>query len=126
MDQSAINNFTTRRFIRKETSSRYVALSAEMESQQFASQIPLANVSTERAPDASFERINIIIKSVQDNRDCRGLRLPNGLKVVLVSDATTDRSAAALSVTVGHLNDPQEIPGAAHLSEHMLFLGTEK
>ena len=26
----------------------------------------------------------------------------------------------------GHLSDPDDIPGLAHLCEHMLFLGTEK
>uniref|UniRef100_A0A2M3ZGB7 Insulin-degrading enzyme n=1 Tax=Anopheles braziliensis TaxID=58242 RepID=A0A2M3ZGB7_9DIPT len=122
-----IDNCTTKRFIHKEPNSRYLTFNTKMESQQFSSQAPLANVSTETSLNsASFERINTIIKSVQDNRDYRGLRLPNGLKVVLVSDPTTDRSAAALSVAVGHLSDPQEIPGLAHLCEHMLFLGTEK
>ncbi|XP_058058342.1 insulin-degrading enzyme [Anopheles bellator] len=94
----------------------------------YTSQASLANVSTvtNSGADISFERINTIIKSVQDNREYRGLKLANGLKVVLVSDSTTDRSAAALSVPVGHLSDPLEIPGLAHLCEHMLFLGTEK
>ncbi|XP_053679845.1 insulin-degrading enzyme [Anopheles nili] len=71
-------------------------------------------------------RMHSIIKSVQDNRNYRGLELSNGMKVMLISDPTTDRSAAALSVAVGHLSDPLEIPGLAHLCEHMLFLGTEK
>lgn len=45
--------------------------------------------------------INNIEKSQQDTRDYRGLQLENGLKVLLVSDPTTDVSAAALSVQVG-------------------------
>jgi hypothetical protein len=56
----------------------------------------------------------------------RGLHLINGLKVLLISDSTTDKSAAALSVEVGHMCDPEEIPGLAHFCEHMLFLGTKK
>ncbi len=28
--------------------------------------------------------------------------------------------------TAGYLSDPDDIPGLAHLCEHMLFLGTEK
>lgn len=71
-------------------------------------------------------RINNIGKSQQDNRDYRGLKLTNGLKVLIVSDPVTDKSAAALTVDVGHMSDPNDIPGLAHFCEHMLFLGTEK
>ncbi|KAH8371843.1 hypothetical protein KR093_009062, partial [Drosophila rubida] len=70
--------------------------------------------------------INNIEKSQQDTRDYRGLQLENGLKVLLISDPTTDVSAAALSVQVGHMSDPEDLPGLAHFCEHMLFLGTEK
>uniref|UniRef100_A0A1I8Q5M0 Insulin-degrading enzyme n=1 Tax=Stomoxys calcitrans TaxID=35570 RepID=A0A1I8Q5M0_STOCA len=71
-------------------------------------------------------RLNNIEKSEQDNREYRGLQLKNGLKVLLVSDVGTDVSAAALSVQVGHMSDPDTLPGLAHFCEHMLFLGTEK
>ncbi|XP_055592583.1 insulin-degrading enzyme [Uranotaenia lowii] len=71
-------------------------------------------------------RLDNISKSQQDVRNYRGLKLANGLKVLLISDPTTDKSAAALSVEVGHLSDPDEIPGLAHFCEHMLFLGTKK
>lgn len=65
-------------------------------------------------------------KSPGDERLYRGLELSNGLKVILVSDSTTDKSSAALDVHVGHMSDPEELPGLAHFLEHMLFLGTEK
>lgn len=42
-----------------------------------------------------------IIKSSEDKRDYRGLELSNGMKVILVSDPSTDKSAAALSVNIG-------------------------
>lgn len=48
-------------------------------------------------------RLENIEKSEQDNRDYRGLQLENGLKVLLVSDPTTDVSAAALAVQVGYV-----------------------
>ncbi|KAF6207664.1 hypothetical protein GE061_016111 [Apolygus lucorum] len=67
-----------------------------------------------------------IIKSAEDKRFYRGLELKNGMKVVLVSDPTTDKSAAAMCVNVGYMSDPPELPGLAHFCEHMLFLGTEK
>lgn len=48
------------------------------------------------------------------------------MRVLLVSDPATERSAASMSVGVGHMSDPDNIPGLAHFLEHMLFLGTEK
>ncbi|XP_058795185.1 insulin-degrading enzyme isoform X2 [Phymastichus coffea] len=71
-------------------------------------------------------RFNNIIKSYNDKRNYRGLILHNKLKVLLISDPTTDKSAASLDVNVGYLSDPKELPGLAHFCEHMLFLGTNK
>ncbi|XP_070539954.1 insulin-degrading enzyme-like [Ptychodera flava] len=69
---------------------------------------------------------NDIVKSEEDKREYRGLLLKNNMKVVLISDSTTDKSSAAMDVHVGCLSDPDNIPGLAHFCEHMLFLGTEK
>ncbi|KAK4053128.1 metalloprotease [Microbotryomycetes sp. JL201] len=55
----------------------------------------------------------------------RLLTLENGLRALLISDKSTDKAAAALSVNIGHLSDPDDLPGLAHYCEHMLFLGTE-
>jgi len=52
--------------------------------------------------------------------------LPNGLVALLASDPDTDKAGAALSVSVGYYQDPDELPGLAHFCEHMLFLGTAK
>ncbi|XP_046746475.1 LOW QUALITY PROTEIN: insulin-degrading enzyme-like [Diprion similis] len=71
-------------------------------------------------------RFDDIIKSQNDERLYRGLILPNKMKVLLISDSTTDKSAASLDVNVGTMSDPAELPGLAHFCEHMLFLGTEK
>ncbi|XP_046485363.1 insulin-degrading enzyme-like [Neodiprion pinetum] len=70
-------------------------------------------------------RFNDIIKSPNDKRLYRGLILPNDMRVLLISDSTTDKSAASLNVEVGSMNDPIQLPGLAHFCEHMLFLGTE-
>ncbi|KAL0853136.1 hypothetical protein ABMA27_012899 [Loxostege sticticalis] len=78
------------------------------------------------APAGVIKRHDDIVKSQEDKREYRGLVLSNRLKVLLVSDPTTDKSAAALDVNVGYLSDPDELPGLAHFCEHMLFLGTEK
>lgn len=65
-------------------------------------------------------------KSPADLRSYRALTLPNGLRVLLASDPTTNKAAAALDVHVGHFSDPENVAGLAHFCEHMLFLGTEK
>ena len=60
------------------------------------------------------------------DRDYRYLALPNALKVLLISDPTTDKAAASMDVYTGTNNDPEDFPGLAHFLEHMLFLGTDK
>ena len=64
--------------------------------------------------------------SPRDPRSFRGLLLPNGLRVLLCSDPTAKKAAAAMDVQVGCFSDPRELPGLAHFCEHMLFLGTER
>ncbi|XP_021926557.1 insulin-degrading enzyme isoform X2 [Zootermopsis nevadensis] len=70
--------------------------------------------------------VNDIIKSAEDKRLYRCLELQNDMKVLLISDSSTDKSSASLDVNVGHMSDPSRLPGLAHFCEHMLFLGTEK
>lgn len=41
-----------------------------------------------------------IIKSQDDTRHYRGLKLENGIKVLLISDSTTDKSACCLCTEV--------------------------
>lgn len=48
------------------------------------------------------------------------------MEVLLIHDATTDKSSAAMDVRVGHLNDPEDLQGLAHFCEHLMFMGTEK
>jgi insulysin len=61
-------------------------------------------------------------KSPQDDREYRILQLENGLQVTLVSDPKGDKAAASLDVAVGHLSDPDDMPGLAHFCEHLLFM----
>lgn len=65
-------------------------------------------------------------KSLADTNKYATLTLDNGLTVVLVSDPSAERSAAAMAVGAGNYQDPDDHAGTAHLLEHMLFLGTEK
>ncbi|CAH2101006.1 unnamed protein product [Euphydryas editha] len=89
--------------------------------------------STETRPGTSsdsstgvIKKYDDIVKSPNDKREYRGLQLANRLKVLLISDTTTDKSAAALDVNIGFLSDPDELPGLAHLCEHMLSLAIVK
>ena len=89
------------------------------------------------AVKTSYEQV---AHSQEDKRSYRGLELNNGIKVktsvlrntpcsvtcsqvLLVSDETTDKSAAAMDIHIGHMSDPSNLPGLAHFCEHMLFLG---
>jgi len=45
--------------------------------------------------------VDDVIKSTEDARLYRGLELKNGMKVLLISDQTTDKSAASLDVHIG-------------------------
>jgi len=65
-----------------------------------------------------------ILQSPNDPRQYRHLVLANGLAVLLVQQADSEKSAAALTVNVGHFDDPIEREGLAHFLEHMLFLGS--
>jgi secreted Zn-dependent insulinase-like peptidase len=67
-----------------------------------------------------------IVKSPHDQRQYEYVVLPNNLRVLLISDAKTDRAAAALEVGIGSSSDPDDRLGLAHFLEHMLFLGTKK
>lgn len=67
----------------------------------------------------------VVNKSPNDEREYAAVTLDNGLQVLMVSDATTEKSAAALSVGVGAFSDPLDFQGMAHYLEHMLFMGSK-
>ncbi|MEI5639378.1 MULTISPECIES: insulinase family protein [unclassified Pseudoalteromonas] len=63
--------------------------------------------------------------SNNDSRQYQFITLDNGLRVLLVNDASIAKCAVSLTVNVGHFDDPEHRQGMAHFLEHMLFLGTE-
>jgi len=67
-----------------------------------------------------------ILQSPNDNSQYQYLILANGLTVLLVQQADVEKSAAALTVNVGHFDDPINRQGLAHFLEHMLFLGSKQ
>ncbi|XP_051946151.1 insulin-degrading enzyme-like isoform X2 [Xyrauchen texanus] len=86
----------------------------------------VSTLSVRMSDPAVMRVVSTIIRSPEDKREYQGLEFTNGLKAVLISDPTTDKSSAALDVHIGSLSDPENIAGLAHFCEHMLFLGTEK
>ncbi|WNC69575.1 insulinase family protein [Thalassotalea nanhaiensis] len=65
-------------------------------------------------------------QSPNDPKQYKPITLANGLRVLLIENNESNRSAAALAVNAGHFDDPKDRQGLAHFLEHMLFLGTEK
>ncbi|KAH6918433.1 insulin-degrading enzyme [Coprinopsis sp. MPI-PUGE-AT-0042] len=81
-------------------------------------------------PDGPTPAFNVFTKPIliseQDERQYRLIRLDNGLQAILIHDDKADKAAASLDVAVGHLSDPDDMPGLAHFCEHLLFMGTEQ
>ena len=91
----------------------------------------LTGCASERTAVTAEQRIEQqvagqVLISPNDERQYKTLVLPNKLEVILVSDPTTEKSAASLSVGVGLLQDPMSQQGMAHYLEHLLFMGTER
>lgn len=60
---------------------------------------------------------NGVEKPATDTRVYKHITLPNRLRVMIVSDPEAEKAAAAMSVNVGQLSDPEDIPGLAHFCE---------
>ncbi|XP_024886962.1 insulin-degrading enzyme-like isoform X2 [Temnothorax curvispinosus] len=72
------------------------------------------------------ERFDNIKHADNDHKLYRGLILRNKMKILLISDSKADMSIAAMDVNIGFKHDPDDLPGLAHLCEHMLLLGTKE
>jgi insulysin len=104
-----------------------LALAAVIPSYSFAD-ASIKNESQAQAatPAAKIVSTVDVVQSPSDKRQYQYFELPNQLKVLLVSDPTTDKAAASLDVGIGSGDDPKNRGGLAHFLEHMLFLGTER
>ncbi len=67
-----------------------------------------------------------INKSEHDQRDYQAIKLSNGMTVLLVSDAKATKSLAAVSLSVGSLENPDSQLGLAHYLEHMVLMGSKR
>lgn len=70
---------------------------------------------------ASLASSTKIVKSPIDEREYEAFTLPNGLRVLLISDPDSSRAAAALDVHVGSFCDPKTIPGLAHFCGEITY-----
>ncbi len=56
----------------------------------------------------------------------RGLRLSNGLNVLLWSDTQMDKAGSAVAFNAGSWSDPSDHAGVAHFLEHLIFMGSAR
>ncbi|CAE7228069.1 PXM16 [Symbiodinium sp. CCMP2592] len=61
-----------------------------------------------------------------DPREYQYAVLSNGLQVVNIFDPNSTQAAVSVATSVGSLSDPKDFDGLAHLTEHAMFLGSEK
>ncbi|OTA19850.1 zinc protease [Xenorhabdus beddingii] len=67
-----------------------------------------------------------IHKSDRDPRQYKAIQLQNGMTVLLVSDEKSIKSSAAVSLPVGHMENPDNQLGLAHYLEHMVLMGSKR
>lgn len=80
------------------------------------------------------EKVQVLetpIKSEGDKKDYRVIKLPNGLKALLIyktddGSSSENIAAASMTVEVGSFDDPPNVMGLAHFLEHILFMGSAK
>lgn len=61
--------------------------------------------------DPAVKRVvSDVILSPEDKRVYRGLEFTNGLRALLISDPTTDKSSAALDVQIGNFDEIRREP----------------
>ncbi|KAK7680106.1 hypothetical protein QCA50_016831 [Cerrena zonata] len=85
----------------------------------------LQNGSKTRMNDYTSVPGEFLVPLSHRNRSYRLVQLRNGLVALLISDPAKCSAAAALCVATGSNDDPSNIPGLAHLVEHMVFMGTK-
>lgn len=74
-----------------------------------------------------FESLELPEKSSSDEKLYRLIKLPNGLKALLVhqsikskSDIKETSSAVCVCIDVGSFEDPFEVQGLSHFLDHMV------
>ncbi|CEM03565.1 unnamed protein product [Vitrella brassicaformis CCMP3155] len=76
--------------------------------------------SAERPSGGIVRRVDEMDKPGGDSREYRTITLKNQLEAVLASDMNEEFGTMALRVKAGSFQDPDELPGLAHLLEHLV------
>jgi insulysin len=63
------------------------------------------------------------VPQTHNDRTYHAVTLANGLRCCLITDPTVEKGAIAVTVAAGQLQD--SLPGIAHLTEHLLFMGSK-
>jgi hypothetical protein len=85
---------------------------AETKSASAATSLVDASISA-----TSAALLGDVIVPPLDDREYKAFTLPNGLRVLLCSDDSSNEIAAAVDVHVGATSDPASVPGLAHFNE---------
>ncbi|OOH91455.1 pitrilysin [Pasteurellaceae bacterium 15-036681] len=73
-----------------------------------------------------FELLKTVInKSPADKAIYQGIKLNNGMEVLLISDEKANKSLMSLALPIGSMEDPIEQQGLAHYLEHMILMGSK-
>jgi hypothetical protein len=78
---------------------------------------PQTSSATETPDYIISETLRQVIVPPLDDSQYKTYTLPNGLRVLLCSDPTSNEAAAAMDVHVGACSDPVLVPGLAHFNE---------
>ncbi len=73
-----------------------------------------------------FELIKTSLnKSPTDKALYQGIKLANGMDVLLISDEQANKSLMAVGLPIGSMEDPEQQQGLAHYLEHMILMGSK-
>lgn len=75
-----------------------------------------------------FERIDVPLYTPisNSNRSHQYIQLDNGITALLISDPSEPLASFSASIMTGSHNDPDNVPGLAHLCEHMIIASESK
>lgn len=66
-----------------------------------------------------------INKSPNDKAIYQGIKLDNGMTVLLISDENANKSLMSAIIPIGSMDDPISQQGLAHYLEHMILMGSK-
>ncbi|MGY4674353.1 pitrilysin [Ursidibacter arcticus] len=103
-----------------------LALGAVSSTQVFANSTQNPTAITVSQQQKGFELINIAInKSPTDKAIYQGIKLANGMEVLLISDEKANKSLMSVGLPIGSMEDPILQQGLAHYLEHMILMGSK-